>query len=629
MSRKNPREILLIEPNYKNKYPPMGLMKLSTYYKNMGDNVRFFKGDLLDLVSQLLCEDLFKILRGSYPERQYVKYTPDFIKYIRYGKTADIPDILSSDEEIIEWLKIYRQKFKSKDYFNNPRFDVVCVTTLFTFYWKQTIETINFVKNLCKNKKNVLIGGVVSSIVPEYIEKETGIKPIIGILDTPGILDKKSKVIIDTLPLDYSILYEIEYEYPATEAYFAYMTRGCVNKCKFCAVPKIEPQYQNYIPLKKQLEITNYIYGEQRHLLLLDNNVFASNCFEKIIDEIKSCGFEKGARYTPPNQYEIAIKNLKNSINDRAYIKLIVEIYHILIDKCRDEKIRIEIYSCVHNSECDNIYTATKENILQLDEFISPLYNKYVYHNKSVQRYVDFNQGVDARLITKEKTAKLAEIAIRPLRIAFDNWASHKLYENAVRLAANAKIHSLSNYMLYNFEDKPIELYRRMRLTVDLCEELDITIYSFPMKYHPIDDPNYFRNREYIGKHWNRKFIRAIQAVLNSTHGKIGRGLKFFKAAFGDNEDKFEEILLMPEALIIRRYQHDESLRLKNPEHCKPEYTSRATDEWREKFYSLSPQQKEKILPIIYTNHFSDEDIQNKDKEIFEVLKFYQMSRYE
>ena len=40
------RKVLLIEPNYKNKYPPMGLMKIATYYRMCGDDVRFFKGDL-------------------------------------------------------------------------------------------------------------------------------------------------------------------------------------------------------------------------------------------------------------------------------------------------------------------------------------------------------------------------------------------------------------------------------------------------------------------------------------------------------------------------------------------------------------------------------------------------------
>ncbi len=44
------RNVLLIEPNYKNKYPPIGLMKLATYHKMLGDNVVFYKGELKDFL---------------------------------------------------------------------------------------------------------------------------------------------------------------------------------------------------------------------------------------------------------------------------------------------------------------------------------------------------------------------------------------------------------------------------------------------------------------------------------------------------------------------------------------------------------------------------------------------------
>ena len=91
-------------------------------------------------------------------------------------------------------------------------------------------------------------------------------------------------------------------------------------------------------------------------------------------------------------------------------------------------------------------------------------------------------------------------------------------------MSVEAGLHDFSNYLLYNFHDTPDELYERLKINVDLSEELNVSIYSFPMKYHPIKkeeqwDQDYSHNRDYIGEHWNRKYIRAIQAVLNSTKG--------------------------------------------------------------------------------------------------------------
>ena len=68
--------------------------------------------------------------------------------------------------------------------------------------------------------------------------------------------------------------------------------------------------------------------------------------------------------------------------------------------------------------------------------------------------------------------AKLAETAITPLRIAFDHYAAKDIYMRAIRMAAAAGIDHLSNYLPYNYEDTPEELYLRMQINVDLCDEL-------------------------------------------------------------------------------------------------------------------------------------------------------------
>jgi hypothetical protein len=208
---------------------------------------------------------------------------------------------------------------------------------------------------------------------------------------------------------------------------------------------------------------------------------------------------------------------------------------------------------------------------------------------------------------------KLAEINIYPLRIAFDHWEQADIYEKAVRTAVKNGIKNLSNYMLYNFLDKPEHLYRRMRLNVDLCDELGANIYSFPMKYHPINDPEFFKNRDYIGKFWNRKFIRAVQAVLNSTKGKIGRGVTFFNEAFGENEERFWTIMWMPEAFIIYRMQFKDNMAL----------------EWENKFKALSKSKVEAVKDIVSKNKFKDLDLSNYDNDMSEVLKYYCITREE
>lgn len=623
------RKILLIEPNYKNKYPPIGLMKLATYYRMVGDDVRFYKGDMRLLAVELICEDLLKHLEICYPDIFWKEYYPVLFNFVKLGKydVLDNQPFLQS-ECILDALKEYRKKYKDKEYFTNPKFDKVGITTLFTFYWNITIDTINFAKQLCKSEKDVMVGGIMSSLLPNEVYKATGIHPFIGLLNHAGDVDKDNSLIIDELPLDYSILEEIDYVYPAHDAYFGYTTRGCVNKCKFCAVPELEKEYRDYINLKNCIDATREHFGEQRNLLLLDNNVLASSCYDKIIDEIKECGFEKNATYIVPDEYSIVINNLKQSYNDRAYIRKAVKIYKDLMGRIKDTSIKKELYAKLEEAHCLFSYTATKESILNLDDYVRPLYENAHKVSKR-KRIVDFNQGIDSRLITDANMKKLSEVNIEPLRIAFDHWKLRDIYEKAVRVAVNNGITKLSNYLLYNFDDKPEELYYRLRMNVELCEELDATIYSFPMKYHPINDKDFFMNRDYIGKHWNRKFIRAVQAVLNSTKGKIGKGVDFFEEAFGKNIEDFWRIMWMPETFIIYRRMYDANLRIQ----LVGRYTKQSANdcdlanEWWDKFNALSSEQLTIAKKIIANNKFKDDEYKCNDLDVREVLSYYKITR--
>ena len=423
-------------------------------------------------------------------------------------------------------------------------------------------------------------------------------------------MDPDDDTIIDTLPLDYSILEEIDYVYPANDAYFAYMTRGCVRHCEFCAVPTLEPKYCSYIEVKSKIEEVDRTFGQKRDLLLMDNNVLASRHFNQIIDDIIAAGFGKGASYIPESEYDIALRNLKNGVNDRAYKRKMVRLYDRLSQRLKEDELA-EFYIEREKRGCLYIATATKEALLEFDGYVKPLYDQHFKPTKR-RRCVDFNQGLDARLVNDAKMAKLAEINIRPLRIAFDDIKDRDIYVKAIKLAAKHGIGNLSNYLLYNFRDTPDDLYLRLKINVELCEELDIVIYSFPMKYHPITDGKYFKNRDFIGEHWNRKFIRTIQAVLNATKGKIGRGKSFFEEAFGRDLEEFHKILWMPERFIIHRFTYKDTL----------------AQEWWEKFCALSESEVKEVKDIVARNHFTEEVIgAATTPAIAGVLEFYAIRR--
>jgi len=623
------KKVLLIEPNYANKYPPIGLMKIATYYKNLGGwEVLFFKGDLKQFVIEQIADKCIAELSYIDESITWFQKRGEIIAYIE-TRRKEYFDAVETDKSGMSLL-IGKKLVYWKDYYwkgiwkKEPDWDRIAITTLFTFYWDITIETINFAKQLVKKPKDIMIGGVLASIQPDEIEKATGIKPWVGILDKPGILDKGDKQIIDNLPLDYSILDEIEYKYPMANAYYGYMTRGCIRHCAFCAVPTLEPRYISYIPLKERIEAVSKEYGEQKDLLLMDNNVLASEHFNEIIDDIVASGFGKGAKFYQPDMLEIAINNLKNNVNDRACIRksqyLMLEFYNGLKGKYEEDAFMV--YKIMCKFYVNKLVTSTKENLIKAYEELTDIYKK---HRKVMgkQRYVDFNQGVDARLFTYEKVKQLSRIAIRPLRIAFDDIKTFEAYNNAIRLSVSVGIKDFSNYLLYNFNDKPVDLYRRLKINVELCEELNISIYSFPMKYHPIrktelSDIDFSHNRDYVGKYWNRKYIRAVQAILNSTKGKVGKGMSFFLEAFGNTENEFLELLEMPETFILYRFFFK----------WLDSRSNIGTSHWRQCWEycmnHLPKDEKSLVLSIIHKNVFSSDEMNMvQSDEAKELLGYY------
>ncbi len=464
----NQRHVLLVDPAYKQKYPPLGLMKISQYHRGKGDHVEFVKG-----------------LDPTKRDRQE------------------------------KWDRVY-------------------VSSLFTYHWAHTIGALKYYQQSVKEPaaENLVVGGVMATLMANDIRTSVSCRVVEQLLDENGKLGYEDDGLIDSLLPDYSLLDTVEY--PVSDAYFAYATRGCIRRCSFCAVHKIEPEFKDYIPLADHMAEIDQRYGKKRDLVLLDNNVLASTRFADIVEQIKLSGFGRG-------------EVLK-----------------------REGKAGQTI---------------------------------------SLRRRVDFNQGVDMRLLSDTNAGLLSEIAIQPLRLAFDSIADKDLYESKVRLAVKHGIRRLSNYVLYNYHDRPEDLYERLKLNVELNQDLGIQLFSFPMRYVDLQSKDRLTSTPgNVGRNWNRKSLRAIQCILIPTYGAVTHRLDFFNAAFGADVTEFHKILLMPEDYIIHRRTH------KN---------NGTTERWWRELSDLSDTQRDEFLGLLLDHRFKHRNGTKPSTAVRRLLEHY------
>ena len=260
-------------------------------------------------------------------------------------------------------------------------------------------------------------------------------------------------------------------------------------------------------------------------------------------------------------------------------------------------------------------------------------------------RYVDFNQGLDAKLMTEHKAKRLGEIASRPARIAFDHIEDESYYKRALEMCAKNGIKYLSNYILFNGEDftgkgskyradTPEDLYNRMKISMDFCDELNekygadgrIHIFSFPMKYIPLKD----LDRTYIGTNWNGKYLRAVQRMLIPTQGKGVSSRSFFEADFGKTVEEFVENLAMPEDLLGLRghfvERKDEPKNERNARYERWVINHKRIDEWRKLYKSLSGEERKEFISVIGNNDFSIKNYKNCKTDTQRILFVYNLS---
>lgn len=320
----------------------------------------------------------------------YTKYPPlGLLKISAYHKSlGDDTRLLSGDwnyEDLVNYVP---------DMFGDGFVpDTIYVTSLFTFYWKAVHETIDACISHFPNTE-IKVGGIYASLCPDHLRNKYKNRVKVHV----GVMQEVEKF----LP-DYSLV-------PEYDGDIVFASRGCVNKCKFCAVPILEPNFISKYTIKDQ------IFEEHTHITCWDNNILASPSYRHIFRELIGIG-----------------------------------------------------------------------------------------------KLVDFNQGIDARLLDEEVAWYIGHMNMPVVRLAYDHMGQGPSVKKAIGLlkAVGVRPRDILTYVLYNFKDAPDDFWTR-------CKHLaEWGATAFPMRYEPLT-PSV--RKEFVGKKWSRDqldMVRDTQRIFS------------------------------------------------------------------------------------------------------------------
>lgn len=357
----------------------------------------------------------------------YTKYPPlGLLKLASYHRTY-------GDE--IQYVRGVQSDVKSPD--------EIEITSLFTYSWKPVHQAIEFYHSHFPKAK-ITVGGIYATLMPHHIKK---FFPFVNVHQ--GLHPKAENL----LP-SYDILKSVE-KWKDWNKSILFTTRGCIRKCPFCVVPKIEGDLK-----EPKFSVLPLIHPDHNGVVIWDNDFLASPFARTILTELRDGGYR-----------------------------------------------------------------------------------------------VDFNQGLDARLMTAEFAGLLADIKSNSIHMAYD-WPWEGPYvDKAIELLwkAGYRKKNLIFYVLYNFYDNqhnrgdtPQDFLHRLQ---DLMEW---GASAYPMRFIPLDS---LTRSGYVSKLWTKEQLEMV-ADARRVLGYAGTFVNFKALA-----EKFLSATSFEEAMELRPVQNSILLR--------------------------------------------------------------------
>jgi hypothetical protein len=274
--------------------------------------------------------------------------------------------------------------------------DEIKVTSLFTWAWRPVWEAVAFYRALFPRAK-LSLGGIYATLMPDHARQSGADEIVVG-------LRKEAE---DLMP-DYDLVPEWHRDRAAS---IMFSHRGCIRKCDFCAVPKLEGKP---FQIRPNSRIAHLVHPAHKRVILWDNNVLGESHWRDLFAELK--------------------------------------------------ELKVE---------------------------------------------VDFNQGLDARLVTEEVAEALTGLNIPTIRFAYDFPGMQKGMKRAIinLRTAGLSSHRFSHiccYVLYNYRDTPQDLFERVR---DL---LGWGIAAYPMRYQPLNGDLALEKDSYVSLNWTVEQLNMV-----------------------------------------------------------------------------------------------------------------------
>lgn len=164
--------------------------------------------------------------------------------------------------------------------------DYIYMSCIFSYNADTYERTINYYKRLFP-VASITVGGVFPSLYPQWF-KEKWPPPKVLTIENLFNIHCGLHPDIENLTPKYNV--EIKWQddnppYPRDKIVL-YASRGCVNKCGYCAVPRLEGDMKSFKTIKHMLEAGRKEIENPTAVVLYDNNFTEHQYFDDIVNEL-------------------------------------------------------------------------------------------------------------------------------------------------------------------------------------------------------------------------------------------------------------------------------------------------------------------------------------------------------